>query len=184
MTDTDSRAAARFISDVWRHEKARLYRRPRADECVIAAYALASQIIDNFIGDRITFLGGPRGARNAFATLAGGRARPSAQLTDQAETALRYLTEVGDLATAKPASVEMDRKVMCAHAEHFRRYQEINDSEVGRRVRLSHSQARDRRLARSLRILRRLHQDFPDLWSDKLRPVIDPMIQPDEKLAA
>jgi hypothetical protein len=170
MITNDCRAAARFIADVWAHERKRLHRGPRPDECVIAAHALATQIVDSFVGDRIAFLGGPRMARNAFATLASGRAKPSAQLADQAEAALRYLDRAGDLATARKESV--------AHAEHFRRCQEINDSEVGRRVKLSHTQCRDRRISRSLRILKRLHDDCPDIWSAKLRPIADQLTTP------
>jgi hypothetical protein len=189
----DSRAAARFISDVWRHEKARLHRRPRADECVIAAIALATQTVDAFVGDHIAYLGGPRGARNAFATLTSGRARPSAQLADQAEAALRYMTEAGDLPGGKPQSVAVDRKVIEALAKHFKQTGEakhfkqtgdINDSVVGRQIGLSHTQVRDRRLARSMRILKRLHDDCPDIWGPKLRPIVDQLLPPDERLAA
>jgi len=62
MTDTDSRAAARFIADVWAHEYKRIHRRPRPDECAIAAHALATQIIDSFVGNHAAFLGAPRDA--------------------------------------------------------------------------------------------------------------------------
>jgi hypothetical protein len=184
MITDHRRAAARFISDVGRHEHKRLQRRPTPDETVIAAFALAKQIVDSFVGDHIVFLGGPgRGPRNAFATLASGGARPSAALADQAEAALRYMSEAGDLVGGKQASIDVDRKVMSAHAAHYLRTMQINDSEVGRRIRLSHTQCRDRRLARSLRTLRRLHQDFPDIWSPKLRPIAD-QLMPVEKLAA
>ena len=178
----DSRTAARFICDVWRHEKARLHRRPRADECVIAAHALAKQIIDSFVGDHLVYLGAPRGARNAFATLNSGRARPSAALADQAGAALRYLEQAGDIVRGKPASIAIDRKVIETLAKHFNRTGEINDSAIGRLIGLSHTQVRDRRLTRSMRILRRLHQDFPDLWGPKLRPLADQLI--DQRLAA
>jgi hypothetical protein len=197
MMDDQTRDAARFIADAYAHERKRLRRYPTPDECCVAAFAMAISILDSHVGDRFSYYGLRRGPRsnngNVFVTLASGRAPPSARLADQAEAALQFMTEAGDRVGAKPDSVAIDRKVMEAlgknfkdTCENFKRSGQINDCAAARQIDLSHTQVRDRRLARSLRILNRLHSDCPDLWSPKLRPIAEKSIASDndERLAA
>jgi hypothetical protein len=91
-------------------------------------------------------------------------------LADTAEAVLTYLDEAGDLASAKPRSKEIDKKIVRELAADYFHSQQINDSAVGRRVGLSHTSVRDRRLSRSARIMAALHKIAPDLWDPKGRP--------------
>jgi hypothetical protein len=176
LTHAERRDAARFIADVWQHQRRRLRRRPQPHETVIAAYAAGREILDAFVGDKLRFLGAPRDACCALGDFAAAtRSRPSA-LADQAEAALRYLEEAGDATNAKAASIAVDRRIIETMAATYHRDREINDSDVGRMIGLSHTSVRDRRLARAARIMAQLHRDCPDLWSDKSGPVVEQSI--------
>jgi hypothetical protein len=116
-------------------------------------------------------IGAQRLASFGFAVARG--AKPSAPLADQAEAVIKYLEKAGDLAKAKPASIEVDRRIIETMAATYHRDREINDSDIGRKFKLSHTSVRDRRIARSARIMAQLHKDCPSLWNAKARPVND-----------
>jgi hypothetical protein len=143
-------------------------------ETVIASYSEGRHTVDRFVGNRFTYLGGPRGVHSSLGNLTGssGASVPAA-LADTAELVLRYLNEAGDLASAKPQSIEVDRRIIeLMAASYFHSGgREFNDSAVAREVGLSHTSVRDRRLARSARIMAALHRDAPDLWDAKGFPV-------------
>jgi len=69
-------------------------------------------------------------------------------------------------------------------AEQYKLTGQINESAAGRAIGLSHTSIRDRKLARALRVLQALHRDYPDIWNEKLRPIADQLIMPEERLAA
>jgi hypothetical protein len=179
MTD-DRLSAARFVADVWHNERKCRRRRPAPHEVVIASYAAATEILDAFVGsNQFRYLGAPREARTCLYALTGGGTKVPSRLADQAEVTLKYLDQAGDLLTARAESKDADRRIMQAMAStYFRRragrtIRDVNDSEIGRSVGLSHTSVRDRRLARSARIMAALHRDFPDLWRKNGRPVAE-----------
>ena len=112
LTAAERRDAARFMRDIWRYEHKARRRRPHASETVISAYATAREILDAWVGNPFKFLGAPRVARGCLSDLTGGGSKVPAQLADAAEAILRYLDQAGDLATAKPESVAVDRRVI------------------------------------------------------------------------
>jgi hypothetical protein len=184
LTDAERRDAARFAADVWRHEYKRRRRRPQPHEVVVSAYAAAREILDTYVGDRVLFLGGPRALRGALAVITSGGAKVSAPLADRAEAAIKYLEQAGDNPTAKPASIVVDRRMVELMAQTYHRDREVNDCDVGRKLGLSHTSVRDRRLARSARILAQLHADCRDIWNAKLRPVVEKPIRNNDDSSA
>jgi hypothetical protein len=175
LSESERRAVARFVIGVWRNEWKRRRRRPVPHETIIAAYCEARHTVDRFVGNRFNFLGGPRSARCNLGQMVGGSSGetvPAAE-ADVAELVIRYFNEGGDLASAKPQSTIVDRRIMELMAAAWHRDHEVNDSDVGRTIGLSHTSVRDRRLARSARIMAALHENCPDLWGSNGHPAHD-----------
>lgn len=172
MSERERRAVARYLIDIWLREWRSRRRRPLAHETLISAYSDARHLVDRFVGNKFNFLGGPRSARCNLGQMVGrsSDAVPAA-LADTAELVIRYLDEAGDLASAKPASRERDRQIIRTMAAGYFHSRDFNDSKVGWGLGLSHTSVRDRRLARSARIMAALHRDCPDLWDAKGYPV-------------
>lgn len=175
MADNDIRAVALFMRDVWHAEFKRRRSRPTHDELVIAAYATSMALVNAEVGDAFKYLGAPRHVRSALQEFSGGAARFSRRLSDTALQVVEYLDRSGDNATARTAqSIELDRRVIALAARDYHRTGTVSDSDLGRALGVSHTSIRDRRLARSARIMARLHADVPDIWSANGRPVSEP----------
>jgi hypothetical protein len=69
-------------------------------------------------------------------------------------------------------------------AEQYKTAGQINETAAGRKIGLSHTSIRDRKLARALRVMQALHRDCPEIWNGKLRPMADQLTAPEQKLAA
>lgn len=169
MTDVDiearDRVVAAFVAEIWMAEYKRAGRiHPTLTQAIVAAYQQAQDFVDAYVGNRMGYLGAPRAARNRLYARYGADIRPSAKLADQAEAALAYLKSVGDNPRSKPASIEVDRRVF----EHV--LQGLGDSEIGRKLGLSHTQVGERRKDRAQRIGHHLRQIAPDIWADTLKP--------------
>jgi hypothetical protein len=175
-----------FVRDIWRHYS-RVWRRRRLlpYELAIVAYGEAKEIVDAYVGNTLRFLGAPSPRpKCALAEIRGG-ARPSAALADQAAAAVEYLDKAGDDPTRRELQVKKSRRAMNALASVWLESASINDLAAERWLakhgeKLSHTQIREHRLSRSMRIMRALHDDCPDLWCSKCRPVADMLMAPPE----
>ena len=180
LSDAELRAASAFILDVWRSEYKRLRRRPEPFEVVIGARVAAEALVRRAQGNQVTL---PRLGRSPLFRLLGGGASHvdvAPDLAEQAALVLRYVAVFGDNPKATAASTDVDRRVLEAAVSMFRGSGQVNDTEAGRRVGISHSQARERKINRGLRVAAALHRDCPDVWDPHGRPVIDKLIAPDE----
>jgi hypothetical protein len=172
FTDAQRRDVALFLLDVWKAERQNLRRKPTADELIVAAHSAAIAVVGAEVGNPWRYLGAPGRPRSALADIASGVTRVSAQLGDRASLVLDYLRAAGDRPNAKPASIDADRRVMEELARHHFAGG-VSDSAIGRKIGLSHTQVRDRKLARAARIMARLHSDCPWIWTAKGRPISD-----------
>lgn len=174
LTDTERREVALFIAAIWRAERERRRRQPTAEHVVAVAYATAMALVDAEVGNHFLYLGAPRPVRAALLVVSANAATVSRRLSDVAANVVAYLDQTGDSPTAKPESIAIDRRIVALAARDYHRNGTINDSEIGRKIGLSHTSVRDRRLARSARIMARLHGDMPSLWAARGRPVDGP----------
>ena len=178
------RAAARFISAIWKHAYRADRRHPPLDRVLASAEVNAKAILNAHVGNRFRFLNAPQRARCRFwqDLSANGGSRPSRQLADEAHAALAYLHyNNGDNPKANPRSVATDRLVWEMFVEGS------TDRAIGRQLDMTHTSVRDRRSARAARIGQQLHEDCPDLWSPTGKPlatkVSDKLISRDEETA-
>ena len=82
-----------------------------------------------------------------FRLLGGGASHVDVapDLAEQAALVLRYLAVFGDNPKATAASTDVDRRVLEAAVSMSRGSGQVNDTEAGRQVGISHSQARNER---------------------------------------
>lgn len=179
LSDVERRLASAFILEIWRSEFKRLRRRPEPFEVTIAARVAAEALVRRGQGDHFNV---PRLARSPLFRLLGNGGSSyfdvAPDIAEQAATALRYLNAVGDNPKSTAASTEVDRRVFDAATAMFRNTGRINDSEIGRHIGVSHTQARDRKIGRGARIAAALHRDCPDLWEAQGRPRTEKIIAP------
>jgi hypothetical protein len=175
FTDAQRRDVALFLADVWKAERLKLRRKPTADDLIVAAHAASIAIIGAEVGNPWRYLGAPGRPRSALADMASGVTRISARLGDRASLVLDYLRAAGDRHNAKPASIDADRRVMEELARHHFAGG-VSDTAIGHKIGLSHTQVRDRKLARAARIMARLHADCPWIWTAKGHPTSDQFV--------
>ena len=149
----NQRHVAAFLKAVYDDERKALRRKPKPEEWIIAAMAIA----------RIKSDAGVSGA-------APSRLRRGERLSfdfsgheiEVADEALLYLRQVGDRGEQFAESDAVDRYILGQLANAWISDERPNETAIGRKIGLKHTSVRDRKIRRCARIAGKIRLAFPE----------------------